>query len=355
LEQRYGPLDDYAPAYFGNTGREYWNETNLSVGPDGSVSQILPGRESRNPFDSGYAQAQTDEAALLELIAGMQGGGGGGDGTKYGNMQAMIDSIVPFLQQQPTMYQQPAMYEPTLMDASTLERFTPEELQYINFDPMRQNIEDVGAQSLQMIRDAYAPLASLRAPLQTSSGSVAPTAVEVQPELAALSQAMGVGGDYAGQVAAANQGIAAGANEFAQRGGLLDRVFNERRAGVADAAAQSQAAGESNIALQKLLLNAGVDQQQMANQAAVDQANVGGRNQANQDWVSLVNSIAMNNNGLLNQASQSNIGMQNQVDQANVDLQNQNRNNIIPILLELIAAGAGMGQTLDLSQLGVTA
>lgn len=387
LEERYGPLGDYSDAYF-TGGREYWNETNYNVNPDGSVSQIVPGRESRNPFDSGYDQAMFEMVAQFPQTSPDVPSSAGSSGAGYGDMQAMIDAIVQsgLLNRPSAKYDAPQMFdptlvdtaslqmvEPTLMDASQLQQFTPEELTYMDFDPMRQNLQRVADQTGQMIDDAYAPLAALREPLQTSSGMINPAATQLDAELANLASAMGVGDAYGGQVDAANADILQGATAFTDRGAMLDRVFNERRQGVADAGEASRAAAQANRAMEKMLSSAGIDMSQAQDVQRVDNANVGSRNAANEAWTNLVNSIAMGNNQLLNQADSqnagilndallTNIGLQNDagmantnalndVNRANVDLENMDQQSLTALLMELIAAGAGMGQTLDLSGL----
>ena len=89
-------LEDYSPAYF-NSGREYFNESNLSQNADGTYSPIVAGRESRHSFDTGYndemlqIQRETDEL-LKQILEQPQVSTGGG--SRYGNMQRMLDGLI---------------------------------------------------------------------------------------------------------------------------------------------------------------------------------------------------------------------------------------------------------------------
>lgn len=376
-------------------GREYWNETNLQQNPDGTWSEVVPGRESRNPFDTAFneeiARLQEQEQAYLDLIANYPQPsyvGGGGGGVEYGDMQAMIDSIVNsgLLTGGSTPYAMPEEFTPTLIDPSQLQtidpvlidpesiqRFNPELLEYADFDPLRQNVDSMKQLTKQSILDAFAPLSELRQPLQTSSGSIDPAATGLAPDVAGLAQAMGVGSDYDAQLAAANQDISAGAQEFRDAGALLDRVFNERRQGVVDVGDLSQANQLSDVEKTALMINAGLDVSELQDRRGVDASNVGARNQAEQDYITLINQIAMTNPqlqaeanrynagllndaylqniGLGNQAGQANVAARNETNMANTALENADRDVLRNLILTLINQSAGMGQTLDLSGL----
>ena len=388
-----GMTPSYAPL---PEGREYWNESNLQQNPDGSFSPIVPGRESRNPFDTAFndeiARLQKEQDAYLDLIANYPTptytGGGGGGGPQYGDMQAMIDNIVGsgLLTGGSTPYAMPEEFTPTmidptqlqtvdpaLIDPESIQRFTPQQLGYADFAPLRENIAAMKGMTQQGIADAFAPLEALRQPLQTSSGAIDPAATGLSPDVAGLAQAMGVGGDYDAQLAAANQDIAAGAQEFKDAGALLDRVFGERRRGASEIGDLSRAQAMSQAERDAMLLGAGLDVSELQDRRTVDASNIGALNQAEQDYINLVNQIAMTNPalqaeadrynaGLLNEAYLQNIGLGNQAGQANVAarneatsantaLENADKDVLRNLILSLIGESAGMGQTLDLSGL----
>ena len=376
-------------------GREYWNESNLRQNADGSFSPIVPGRESRHSFDTAFneeiARLQKEQDAYLDLIANYPtytGGGGGGGGPEYGDMQAMIDNIIGsgMLTGGSTPYAMPEEFTPTmidptqlqtvnpaLIDPESIQRFTPQQLGYADFAPLRENIEAMKGTTLQGIADAFAPLEALRQPLQTSSGAIDPAATGLSPDVAGLAQAMGVGGDYDTQRAAANQDIAAGAQEFRDAGALLDRVFGERRRGTSEIGDLSRAQSMSQAERDAMLLGAGLDVSELQDRRTVDASNIGALNQAEQDYITLINQIAMTNpalqaeadrynTGLFNEAYLQNIGLGNQAGQANVAARNEatsantalanaDKDALRNLILSLIGESAGMGQTLDLSGL----
>lgn len=295
-------LEGYAPSYF-NSGREYFNESNLSQNPDGTYSPIVDGRESRHSFDTGYndemiqMQRETDEL-LAELLKQPPVNTGGG--SRYGNMQKMLDGLIAT----------------GLLTQGSQQYATPEKMQYMDFDPLRQNVESMKGTTLEQIAQAFAPLQALSQPLQTSSGQVSPAATGISPEVAGLAQAMGIGDDYDAQVANANQDILAGAAEFLGANQLVDRAFNERRKGVSDVGALTQGLLQAQAERDAMLALAGLDMSEMQDVRNVDASNVTANNE-----------VAMRN----------------------TDLANADRQQVIQMLLSLIGESAGMGQTLDLS------
>lgn len=345
-----------------------------------------------------------------------------GGGSGYGDFGAMLGALGgqlgPRTAPQYQTYADPTLATvapmPTLQNVdvaemSELERvvaeqlpefqqYNPTMLEYTNFDPMRQNLNDVTAETLGLINKAYDPaIARLSQPLQTSIGSMNVQGQQVTPDMAQLANVFGVSPEYDQAVMDANIGIQNSDALFAGRADLLDKAFQGARGLSLSAADQSKAAGLSNANIQSLLAQAALERMVAADTSRVNAqnatfANDAGRfnaqgmndfavaqatinNNANTANVNNFNDAAIANWNALNNANATNAtnantaamqawaaqnnvnaantALQNQVGQSNVDIANQQADADaaagqpdLGTIISLITAAANAGQTL---------